>query len=239
EADVGGFENYPSVARDANWDSDNDGLPNWWETIKGTNTNSASGDFSDSNADVDADGYTNLDNYLQWMDQPHFDTPNGTKLSINIQKLSRGFANGVTYSISNITNGTAVLNADIVEFTPTANGLGSFNFTVTDNTGGTMTRKVNILSGYALNLSTTDFEKNNAKVIIWPVPNKGSFSVLMENDLEAEYKIYDILGREIKKGILTGNRQENIHLQSKGVYVIKISDSNSKEILNIQKIIVE
>lgn len=239
EADVGGFENYPSVARDANWDSDNDGLPNWWETIKGTNTNSATGDFSDANADVDADGYTNLDNYLQWMDQPHFDTPNGTKLSINIQKLSRGFANGVTYSISNITNGTAVLNADIVEFTPTANGLGSFNFTVTDNTGGTMTRKVNILSGYALNLSTTDFEKNNAKVIIWPVPNKGSFSVLMENDLEAEYKIYDILGREVKKGILTGNRQENIHLQSKGVYVIKISDSNSKEILNIQKIIVE
>ena len=31
EADVGGYESYPTTTRDATWDSDGDGLPDWWE----------------------------------------------------------------------------------------------------------------------------------------------------------------------------------------------------------------
>lgn len=240
EADAGGFESYPTITRDANWDTDQDGLPNWWETIKGTNTNSTSGDFSDSNADVDLDGYTNLDDYLQWMAQPHYNSLSGDKVSVNIQKLSKGFTSGVSYSVSNPINGNASLVADTLEFTPTANGLCSFDFTVTDNTGASMTRKVNILSGYDLSLSTAYNAKINTGITVWPVPNKGSFSVLMENDgTEAEFKIYDILGKEVKKGTLSGNRQENINLQSKGVYIIKVSDPSTKEVLHIKKIIVQ
>jgi hypothetical protein len=238
EADAGGFENYPVINRNANWDTDQDGLPNWWETIKGTNVNSASGDFSDSNADANLDGYTNLDDYLQWMSLPHYESPTGNKVSINIQKLSRGFTSGVNYSVSNVVNGTTALVADVVEFTPTANGLGSFNFTVTDNTGGTMTRKVNIVSGFSL--STQDITTTNAGLTVWPVPNNGSFSVLVTNDgAETEFKIYDILGKEIKKGTLSGNRQENINLQTKGVYILKVSDPNTKEVLHVKKIIVQ
>lgn len=240
EADAGGYENYPVINRLASWDSDNDGLPNWWETIKSTNVNSGSGDFSDSNADANLDGYTNLDEYLQWMSQPHYNSPTGNKVSVNIQKLSRGFTSGVSYAVSNLVNGNAVLASDVVEFTPTANGLCSFDFTVTDNAGGTMTRKVNILSGYDLSLSTENNAKISTGITVWPVPNKGSFSVSMENDgAEAEFKIYDILGKEVKNGILNGNRQENINIQSKGVFIIKVSDPTTKEVLHIQKIIVQ
>jgi hypothetical protein len=240
ESDVGGFENYPSVTRDTNWDTDQDGLPNWWETIIGTNTNSATGDFSDANADVDLDGYTNLDNYLQWMSLPHYDSPTGNKVSINIQKLSRGFTSGVNYAVSNVVNGTTSLVSDVVEFTPTANGLCSFDFIVNDNTGGTMTRKVNILSGYSLNLSTENNAKISTGVNVWPIPNKGSFSVLVTNDgATTEFKIFDILGKEIKKGTLNGNRQENINLQSKGVFILKVSDAKTKKVLHTQKIIVQ
>ncbi|SHG16745.1 Por secretion system C-terminal sorting domain-containing protein [Flavobacterium fluvii] len=239
EADAGGYENYPVINRAANWDSDNDGLPNWWETIKGTNVNSANGDFSDSNLDANLDGYTNLDEYLQWMSLPHYESPTGNKVSINIQKLSKGFTSGVSYAVSNVVNGNAVLVSDVVEFTPTANGLGSFNFTVTDNTGGTMTRKVNIVSGYTL-LSTVDNAEINSGITVWPVPNKGSFSVLVANDgAETEFKIYDILGKEIRKGTLNGNHQENINLQSKGVFIIKIYEPSTKKILHTQKIIVQ
>lgn len=240
ESDAGGYEIYPVINRDNNWDTDQDGLPNWWETIIGTNINSASGDFSDANADNNLDGYTNLDIYLQWMAQPHYDSPTGNKVSINIQKLSRGFTSGVNYSVSNAVNGNAVLASNVVEFTPAANGLCSFNFTVTDNTGGTMTRKVNILSGYSLSLGVEEQNEvtgNSYKV--WPVPSNGSFSILMENDAAAEFKIYDILGREVKKGTLEGNRQENINLQSKGVFILKISDKATKKVVHIQKIIVQ
>ncbi|MES2574951.1 MAG: T9SS type A sorting domain-containing protein [Bacteroidota bacterium] len=240
ESDAGGFESYPTITRDANWDSDQDGLPNWWESIKGTNVNSGSGDFSDGNADADLDGYTNLDEYLQWMSQPHYDSPTGNKISVNIQKLSRGFTSDVSYSVSNVVNGTTSLISNIVEFTPSANGLCSFDFTVTDNTGGTMTRKVNIVSGYNLSLSTADNAKVNTGVAVWPVPNNGSFSVLVSNDgAETEFKIYDILGKEVKKGTFIGNHQQNINLQSKGVYIIKVSDSKTKEALHTQKIIVQ
>ncbi|WP_281336092.1 T9SS type A sorting domain-containing protein [Flavobacterium eburneipallidum] len=239
EADSGGYENYPVINRAADWDTDNDGLPNWWETIKGTNVNSGSSDFSDSNADANLDGYTNLDEYLQWMSLPHYESPTGNKVSVNIQKLSRGFTSGVSYSVSNVVNGTTSLVADVVEFTPSANGLGSFDFTVTDNTGGTMTRKVNIVSGYSL-LSTENNEKTNTGVSVWPIPNNGSFSVLVSNDgAETEYKIYDILGKEIKKGTLNSNTSENINLQAKGVFILKVSDATTKKIVHTQKIIVQ
>src|SRR5690606_15191186 len=37
QEDVGGWENYPELKRSENWDSDHDGLPDWWERIYGTN----------------------------------------------------------------------------------------------------------------------------------------------------------------------------------------------------------
>ncbi|PXY43747.1 T9SS type A sorting domain-containing protein [Flavobacterium hydrophilum] len=239
ESDVGGYEIYPEIVRDANWDTDQDGLPNWWETIKGTNLNSGTGDFSDSNTDTDLDGYTNLNDYLQWMSLPHYDSPDGSKISINIQKLSRGFTTGVNYSVSNVVNGNASLNADIVDFTPTATGLCSFDFTVTDNEGATMTRKVNIVSGYSSNLSVEKPIKENTSFKVWPVPNNGSFSILMENDgSDAELKIFDILGKEVVKRNISGKTQENINLKSKGVFILKVSDPKTKEVLHIKKIIV-
>ena len=240
ESDVGGYESYPEITRDANWDTDQDGLPNWWETIIGTNTNSGTGDFSDANADADLDGYTNLDKYLQWMSLPHYDSPAGNKISINIQKLSRGFTSGVSYSLSNIVNGNTTLNSDIVEFTPTAAGLCSFDFSVTDNEGGTMTRKVNIVSGYSSNLSVEKSNKENTSFKVWPVPNNGSFSILMENDgSDTELKIFDILGKEVIKRNISGKTQENINIKSKGVFIIKVSNPTTKQILHTKKIIVQ
>ncbi|MFD1606017.1 T9SS type A sorting domain-containing protein [Flavobacterium artemisiae] len=242
EADAGGFENYPVVNRDANWDSDQDGLPNWWETIIGTNTNSAIGDFSDSNADTNNDGYTNLDAYLQWMSLPHYESPNGSKIDINIQKLSRGFTSSPTYTISNIVNGNAVLNSNIVAFTATANGLASFEFTVTDSEGGTMKRKVNIVSGLASNLDIEEtIKQTNSTFNVWPVPNSGSFSVMVDNEEidSADLRIYDTSGKEIWKQKIKGKTQENIQLHSKGVFLIKISNPQTKKTQYVKKIIIQ
>ncbi|MGC4094437.1 MAG: thrombospondin type 3 repeat-containing protein [Polyangiaceae bacterium] len=61
EADAGGFESFPTVTRPTGWDTDNDGIPNAWETAHGLNPN----DASDGNGTkLSKIGYTNLEMYL-------------------------------------------------------------------------------------------------------------------------------------------------------------------------------
>jgi hypothetical protein len=58
--DVGGWEEYPEVHRPADWDTDHDGMPDDWEKRAGLNPN----DPADGNDDLNGDGYTNLEKYL-------------------------------------------------------------------------------------------------------------------------------------------------------------------------------
>ncbi|WP_148074238.1 pectate lyase family protein [Bythopirellula goksoeyrii] len=67
QEDVGGWEEYPETHRPADWDTDGDGMPKWWEKRQGLNPNSAPNDFSESNDDANGDGYTNIEEYHQWM----------------------------------------------------------------------------------------------------------------------------------------------------------------------------
>ncbi len=163
QSDVGGWENYPEARRAGVWDTDNDGLPNWWETIKGLNPNSPANDFSDVNSDADQDGYTQLDDYLDWMGGPHYIMLPTNNLSIDLKTLARGYTNTPVFTINNIVNGTVVPDAGnpgTVVFTPGAIGLASFEFTVTDAEGSTMTRTINILANpdVALPVSLVNFK---------------------------------------------------------------------------------
>jgi hypothetical protein len=130
-------------------DSDHDGLPDWWEKLKGLNPNSAAGDFSDANADLVGDGYTELERYLNWLAQPHYDCINGTTLNVDLTQYTRGFTNAnlaSTYSVFNATNGTIALSGRTAQFNSTVstNALGSFTFVVVDNTGFSYTNTVNL-----------------------------------------------------------------------------------------------
>jgi len=149
QTDVGGWENYGTLTRAADWDTDHDGLPDWWEHIKGLNPNSLPGDFSDSNGDPDGDEYTNLEDYLNWLAAPHFDCTNGTPLDIDLTQFTRGFTNNSpVYHVSAPTNGTVTLvgGGRTARFTSsvTTNALGSLTFSVTDARGYTMTNIVGL-----------------------------------------------------------------------------------------------
>ncbi|MEX0332588.1 MAG: polysaccharide lyase family 1 protein [Puniceicoccaceae bacterium] len=63
QEDVGGWENYPEVHRPKGWDSDNDGIPDDWETARGLDPENG----SDGAGDPDGDGFTNLEDYLNWL----------------------------------------------------------------------------------------------------------------------------------------------------------------------------
>lgn len=139
----------PYYTRDVPADSDHDGLPDWWEEIKGTNPHSPPGDFSDSNADPDGDGYTLLEDYLNWLAQPHYVCTNGTTLDVDLTRYTRGFTNaslGAIYGVFGAVNGSVALSGRTALFHPaiSTNGLGSFQFKVTDNSGFAYTNTVNL-----------------------------------------------------------------------------------------------
>ena len=144
--DAGGYENYPQVSRESNFDSDKDGLPNWWETYYGLNVNSEPNDFTDANADNDGDGYTNLDDYLQWMGNPHYSISNAETVSINLNQAFIAYTNSPSYSATNVANGSVNIQSSTAIFSPNAGGCGmaSFNLTVTDSAGSSMTKKYGV-----------------------------------------------------------------------------------------------
>lgn len=91
---------YIEETRPADFDTDRDGLPDWWEEIVGTSANSASGDFSDANADADGDGWSNLEDYLDYMAVPHAVVPNDTVVTFNILELASNYTSPVLQSLT-------------------------------------------------------------------------------------------------------------------------------------------
>ncbi len=152
ETDVGGWENYPEIHRATNWDSDHDGLPDWWEVMRGLNPHSPPGDFSDANADLVGDEYTELDRYLNFMAAPHYDCATNASVDVDLSQYAYGFSQtSPVYAVSNPTNGTIQLLGDgkTARFTATNSfnglgGLGAFQFNVVDSQGDTMTNCIGI-----------------------------------------------------------------------------------------------
>ncbi|MFG6685752.1 T9SS C-terminal target domain-containing protein [Mariniflexile sp. HNIBRBA6329] len=144
EADAGGFPEFKSETRPAVWDTDHDGLPNWWEQAHGLNENSKVGDFSDANSDEDKDGFTQLDDYLDWMAQPHYFVNLGDQLELALIDYFRGYKLNPVYSFSEVKNGNVSLNKGKLQFRTDKKGLASFVIRVIDDEGDTMSRTVNV-----------------------------------------------------------------------------------------------
>ncbi len=58
-ASLGGIGGVGTYSRDVNWDTDTDGMPDSWEVMHGLQPA-----VVDNNGDFDADGFTNLDEYI-------------------------------------------------------------------------------------------------------------------------------------------------------------------------------
>lgn len=101
ESDSEGFEglNIEQASRPAGWDSDQDGMPDWWEKAYGTDAGKA-----DNNGDIDHDYYTNLEAYLNWMSAPHFFLTG--KTTIDLAPYFRGYQQP-TYAVEDATAGAA------------------------------------------------------------------------------------------------------------------------------------
>ncbi|GHT60954.1 hypothetical protein AGMMS50239_10890 [Bacteroidia bacterium] len=149
--DAGGWEDYGNETRPANYDSDNDGLPDWWETaVSHTNPDSPQGDFSDSNADPDKNGFTCLDDFLDWMANPHYISKVSGKnnsFNLDLKVLTKGYTASPKYKIDATENCSVKLDTKgVAKISPAVAGnqLSSITFTVTDSEGSSMTRKIGL-----------------------------------------------------------------------------------------------
>jgi hypothetical protein len=144
--DVGGLEDYGSASRPADYDSDRDGLPDWWEKyVSHTPPASPAADFSDANADPDRDGFTHMDDFLHWMGNPHHYTTDNA-LTLDLKSLTSGYTDRPVYTLVATDNANAILQKDgTVRISPLEPlRLTSFTFAVTDREGSRMTRTVGL-----------------------------------------------------------------------------------------------
>lgn len=208
ESDSEGFEGLNIVAsvRPANFDTDQDGMPDWWEKAKELDPNTA-----DNNKDEDRDGYTALEDYLNWMACPHYIIKSQAAYAIDLKTLFAGFDNDPSFKVTssqpdvNVSvddNGLMTLKPDNVCFCTL-----SVEATDKDN-AGSMTRSIGI---YA-----TDDESLGI-----------SLPTLLEEDGNTAYQLYTLGGILIHKG------KETDHLPA-GAYILKVT--NGKQV-HTQKVL--
>ncbi|WP_437520625.1 hypothetical protein WME79_27340 [Sorangium sp. So ce726] len=144
ENDVGGYESYPNAKRAADWDSDGDGLPDWWEGERGLNTSSPAGDFSDGNRNEDGDGYTELEDYLEWMANAHHSTSKGQDVTIDLGKAFVGYTQSPTYMVSGPGQSAVKISGKSAVFSADSCGLVTFVLHVKDSSGAGMSKPVGV-----------------------------------------------------------------------------------------------
>jgi autotransporter-associated beta strand protein len=127
-------------------DTDQDGMPDFWENGTGSNPNVA----NNNDSSPSGSGYTRLEDYLNWLAEPHGVALQNTNVVIDLRQFTCGWVvvnHGPAWSVSNAVNGTvSLVNGYFAQFVPTSglNSNASFTFTVTDSDGGTVSRTMNL-----------------------------------------------------------------------------------------------
>ena len=142
EADCGGFESYPVEQRAADYDPDQDGIPTWFETIVGTDPVVAN-----NNADPDGDGWTQLEDYLDFKSHPYSVLQSGEQVAVDVKQFFAGFTKSPVFTVTVPAAAAATATISGSEMTIKAgaeSGIVSLNLTVTDGDGTTFTRRYNV-----------------------------------------------------------------------------------------------
>jgi len=153
------------VAESAPLDSDNDGMPNYWELAKGLNHLNA----ADRN-NIDSSGYTELEVYLNWLADAHALCDRNGQIDVDL-RVATGNSSNLTYSVANGSNGKVSLLGDgyTARFVAAANtnGPASFTFTATDPATASGFGPVN----YGVLITTTNAPVSNNPPSLAAIPD--------------------------------------------------------------------
>ena len=116
-------------------DSDGDGMADYWELAVGLSTNTP-----DGNLDLNGDGYTELEAYLNWLAGPHAVVNVNGMLDVDLRAMNGSSGTNLVFTVADPTNGTVSMLGDgyTARFLPDPDftGLTSFAFTATEFAAG-------------------------------------------------------------------------------------------------------
>lgn len=204
ESDAGGYEIYPEESRPEDYDTDKDGLPDWWEELHGTDTHSAAGDFTEANSDADGDGYTALEDYLHFMSAPHLLMQPGVQQNVTLAPLFAGYTDAPVYTVEGDNLQTSLADG-VLTVTATEEGLYTLYIKVTDGAGASYTRPYHIA-----------VTKNEAAAIDQTAADVSDFSGL---HIVALYAL---------DGTLLGRQDISLSDLKAGVYLVKANDRQGR-----------
>lgn len=195
ETDAEGYVYFPEIGetRQAGFDTDNDGMPDWWEKAKGLNP-----DVADNN-NLNTDGYTALEEYLNWLAEPNYQICPGVGSKIDLKGLFAGFdTNSIYYmydspdgwSVSDNSDGTLYVEPDV-----NANGLFSMSVSCGDGT-----------TDYVMQRNINFYVSSDATAITNPAD--------IDDILSMCYQIYSVNGVLLKQG-------KDFTSLPRGVYILK------------------
>ncbi len=197
-ADGKGWEVYPEEARPENWDTDQDGMPDWYEVLIHSDAHTAN-----QNDDPDGDGWTLLEDYLELMAHPYVVVVPNDMATLDLKPYFAGFygqnKKNVTpsYRMPEETNGgfSASIEGSALKIHSSsgAQGIGRVNITVDDGETTFTQRFSVIVTGDA-----TAITQHPTPITQHPTPVKREF-------------------------FTSDGRQVNT-LKPHGVYVMKVTD---------------
>ena len=181
EDDQGGWEEYPEEHRADDFDTDQDGMPDWWEQCTGSNPVVAN-----QNDDPDGDGWTLLEDYLEFMAHPYIVIePNGQG-TIDLREHFAGFFG---------QNGNSVTPTFTCD-TQTDNGVSiDINGTSMTVTAAGFTSPTILSYPITVNDSETTFTLRFGVAV-----TKGTTGIvsLRNPEYNIQQDAYDLMGRKVK-----------------------------------------
>ncbi|MDD4431373.1 MAG: T9SS C-terminal target domain-containing protein, partial [Bacteroidales bacterium] len=246
EADAGGYEDYGNETRPEGFDSDWDGLPDWWEDLHGSNPHSAEGDFSDANADPDRDGYTALEDYLEWMSVPRYYMNKNSQKSIDLAPYAIAYTKNPQFSTASATDLSLNFSGSVVNATPVGDftGISYFDFTVTDSDNSSMTRRIGVYvqEDTATALSAIQHKELEFKVYPSTFSSELNIETQARESKEINLILRDLNGREVLREYYSVNAGR-VRLQIKcptglptQMYLLELNDAQTGMKYDVKKV---
>ncbi len=180
--------------RPANWDTDQDGMPDWWEEVKGV---------SDGNTDENADGYTNLEEYLNWLAEPHFTLKQSESVTIDMKKYFAGYTNNPQFECEAKGDAMSKMSHD------TGANEGEYIFTANEDCG-------KALVDYTVRVSDDDNISTYTRTSHFYLTDGSATGIqnIQTSTAADSYEVYNAAGIKVRKG-------KNLDSLPSGVYIIK------------------
>ncbi len=210
EADCGGYEVYPEESRADSYDTDKDGIPDWFEEIVGTNPN-----VPNNNDDPDRDGWTQLEDFLEFISHPYLLMAPGEHETIDATKYFAGYVNSPSFTaVSNSGNVTAKVDGSkIIVEAGSASGIASVKMKVVDAEGSSYERLLNIAVGSSTADISIPTELSAVRIVSYKVYSAEGKLVFENNDA----------GGELINNLPMGGVKPN------AIYLLKAVDTDGNE----------